>query len=424
MIRERATVACLSCNYSPLPYYTGRAETVVCPGCGKELLVSNGQSFQSRVPRKEYQAEKYTIPLGTELHIHKVDYAVVGVAVMKEAGKTYSWTEYTLFNGQLGFRTLSEYENTFMLVEEFVPQEAEVTGAELVCDNTAYKIYNSYKINVLYAAGEFSYHPSEIHGVQANEYLFLHKLLIVKDIVTSTPHTKLYFRAEHVSKKIIEKALGTYLVSGNYVNPTTYYLKAFTPREAFLGYAGFLALLVLSLVFFQTLRPEKKVWSYSTMLTNDSLTRSQPVISPTFRIDEPYTALRFDFVTDVRNNWIELGFNLVNEGNNKTYAFASGAEYYTGIDWTEGDPKNYATLAGIPSGNYHIALQPVFNTGSSSVRLDLEVYKNHTYLRNYIFFAILAGLFPLTFYIMERIKDRNRWYYSDYSPYTYAEDEE
>jgi len=424
MIRERATVSCLSCNYSPLPYYTGRAETVACPGCGKELLISNGQSFQSRVPKRAYKKEKYTIPLGTELRIHKADYAVVGVAIMKEAGRIYSWTEYTLFNGQLGFRTLSEYENTFMLVEEFEPQEAGMTGAELVCDKIAYKLYNSYKINVMYAAGEFDHHPSEMHGVQANEYLFLHRLVIVKEIVTPSSCSKLYFRAVHVSKKIIEKALGTYLVSSNYTNPTTYYIRAFTPREAFLGYAAFLALLVLSLVFFQTLRPQERIWSYKTVLVNDSLTRSQPVISPSFRITEPYTALRFDFDTDISNNWIELGFNLVNEGNNKTYSFATGAEYYSGSGWTEGKASDYATLSGIPSGSYHIAMQPTFNTGSSNVRLDLDVYKNYTYLRNYIFFAVLAGIFPLGFYIMERYKDRNRWYYSDYSPYTYSEDEE
>lgn len=424
MIREKATISCTSCSYSPLPYYSGRAETIVCPSCGKELLISMGQSFLSRTPKASYQSEKYTIPLGTVLEINKVQYSVTGVALMRESGKTYSWTEYTLFNDALGFKTLSEYENTFMLVERFEPEQAEEIASELLLGKTAYKLYNHYKIRVMYAAGEFSYHPSEIHGVSVREYLFLHRLVIVKKLPEpGLPNRKEYYRASYVSKKTIEKVLGKYLVSSNYTNPTSHYIKAFTPREAFYGYAGFLVLMILSLLLFKGLRPETRVWTLQETLHTDSVSRSQPLVSPSFKIDETYTALRFDFDTDLNNNWIELAFNLVNEGNNKSYAFNSGTERYSGIDWSEGSLSNYATLSGIPAGTYHIAMLPVFNTGSPPVWLRLEVNKNHLYLRNYILFAVLAGLFPLVYYIMERALDRNRWYFSDHSPYTYNDDE-
>lgn len=419
-------IACASCQ-NPLVSYTGKQESVACPKCGNGLMLSMGQSFVSGKAFKADQEVTYTIKLGTELTINKTPYRVVGVAIYKEKSKPYKWYEYTLYNDVTGFDTLSSYENTFNLVRVLdvagIDEPAE-NGNIAHFDGADYRLYNQYEIRLVYAEGEFPYHISHTEKTQAREYLSGPDLIIIHEQVG----VKKFFRAEYVERTEVGKSIHEYIPKAEFINPTTPLIKGFRPATAGIWFLLFLVPLILMSIVQYTFKPQEMVFVDTFTLYPDSATKNKVFTSESFSLDGMGSNIGVDMETDVGNNWFAMAFSLVNETTNTSLEFENGVEYYWGMDggerWTEGSADNTVNITNIRPGRYHVAMQPIFSERTTPVVAKVRITKNVFYLSNYLWMIIVAGIFPIVYMLFEHNLNRKRWYFSDYSPYTYDDDEE
>ena len=85
-------------------------------------------------------------------------------------------------------------------------------------------------------------------------------------------------------------------------------------------------------------------------------------VTPVFELDGRPSAVRVETAADVDNQWVGVGYALVNNDTGQTYEFAREVSYYHGVDdgelWSEGSRDDGVTLSRIPSGRYFLRIEP------------------------------------------------------------------
>ncbi|MDQ3290690.1 MAG: DUF4178 domain-containing protein, partial [Bacteroidota bacterium] len=130
----------------------------VLVGCG-----SCNRIFRTReknlLVQKQFQTKNEkmpVIPLRKKGRLGGVLYSVVGFISYKEENYAYYWREYVLFHPVHGYAFLSEYDghwNLFRFISDYT--HGKSLKYSFHYNEQKFDLYNKYKVDVLYAEGEF-----------------------------------------------------------------------------------------------------------------------------------------------------------------------------------------------------------------------------------------------------------------------------
>lgn len=426
---------CPKCK-APITYFDVKNSSFyVCPHCrtffeAQGLLpprIINGfkKSLKSRLP----------LLVGTTGRLFGDEYRVVGAMVKKETRNSAQWVEYMLLQQTTGTTAqLAVYEGHWMFIQPTDKQYTVTTpsraGQHIYVDTVlgTYQIYNRYSPRVLYAIGEFDWNILDDEKLVITEFI-LPPFMLVQEQQKSSDRVN-WYKGEHLEPAQIEAA---FQVDPSRI-PRRNGVGAIQPAP---GEGNWPALkwvalvMALAVVVTQLLllfvKPERLLLQQqfsSQPATMDNAVAATAagsnnvIVTRSFEVQGP-AALEFDLKSSLSNQWVEVPITLVNENTGVSYEFTKSLEYYSGVEdgesWSEGSRQDDATLAGIPSGHYHLNLYPTSDFGTSLL-VDLTVSQNTPLHSNAVLALLVLLLYPGIQFFRRHNFEQTRWLNSDYGP--------
>jgi hypothetical protein len=435
-----AQLPCPRCQHS-VPYFDQlNSAFFVCPKC-RTYFEADDSNEKPQI-LGQFQGEStlpMVLPLGTAGTLRGQPYRVLSFQLRREKRAAYQWQEYMLRHEQTGaYCQLAVYEGHWLLLEPAgrdyrVIGQATNHGAYINGTEADYHIYNSYQPVVLYAAGEFDWNFREDEKLTITEYIAPPHML-VREKKGHEPAQ--WYKGEHLEPEEVAEAFGVprdelpYRSGVGAVQPAPAQTIWPTLRTFSLLMMLLVVVTQLALLF---IKPEKQLLreEFSTGRASPggevspAAAEAMAAGSNTVLVSKPFevtgpAALQFKLTsTTLYNQWLEVPVTLVNERTGQSYEFTKNLEFYTGVEdgetWREGDKDQDATLAGIPSGRYHLTLYPVTENGMD-LPLRLTASQHTPLQSNGILALLLLALYPAVQYWRRYSHDATRWLNSDYGP--------
>jgi len=138
-----------------------------------------------------------------------------------------------------------------------------------------------------------------------------------------------------------------------------------------------------------------------------------------FELDGRASAVRIETATNLDNQWMGVGYALINDGTGQAFEFAEELSYYYGVDggesWSEGSTADSVTLPTVPAGRYFLRIEPEGERTGKPVRYTVTVVRD---VATSVWFAgalILVVLPPLMTSFRSSAFEHRRWQESDHA---------
>jgi hypothetical protein len=391
--------------------------TLVCPQC---LSVLDASSPEVEILQK-FEGKAHispTIPLGTRGTFEGVTYEVIGFQVRRvhSGGDTDQWDEYLLFNPFQGFRYLTEFNGhwNFVRVLSALPEETRSKGKRAMrLDGRAYLHFDSMIANTAYVLGEFPWQVRLNDAVACQDFVAPPYMLSSE----STGGEITWSRAQYMTGAQLWSALR---LPGAPPVPSGVFANQPPPHPGSIGSAWrtwlWLNVALAALVFFfSILSPGRVAFSDSYVLV-PGVKSDTAFVTPSFKLTGRDSNVELGIKTNVQNNWAYFNFALINEKTGQAFDFGREVSYYRDSDRSEGSPNNSVVIPAVPSGQYHLRVEPEADNNSPTVRYDLILRRN---VPNFALFGIAALLLlipPVVVTVRRAGFEAARWRESDYAP--------
>lgn len=418
-------VICPQCEKQNVIYHFADCDYIACQSCRAYLVHTVGKEFQFKRTLNKLEFTPI-LKIGSVGVINNDEFKVIAYFEKRERGTTYKWREYSLFNYQKGYATLSEFDGHWSIIrgKEFFPDLADLTSnyeSSIRYLNSDFHLFNKYTPEVISAIGEFGEDilSDKIKAVE----LVSPPLMLVKE---KQGNKATYYLGEYIEPKVIAEAFGVDLttfpnkVGIGAIQPSKY-LDRWNSLFTLSGLAIIGILLIHLLIGY--LKPEKELFYESFQLTHSQANGKDVIKSfttPSFEITDDYSNLEFYINSAVSDNWLEASMVLVNERDNRTWEVSKGFEYYSGVTegeaWSEGDRYAEVMLSNIPKGKYHINIYPYSGDPNRDILL-VKVTANASMWRNTLLTCLALCLYPAYCWYRMRNFEKKRWDNSNFSPF-------
>ncbi|MCO4292192.1 DUF4178 domain-containing protein [Solitalea sp. MAHUQ-68] len=423
--------------------YLGSSGTVNCPECSSTIKVLDYQNsicfgcpichtfFKTERTSQKLRTFKLTndspvpaIPIGTKGEINGYTFVVAAFMIKKESGNEYRWREYLLINQEKGYAFLSEYDGhwNFIVGKNFlVDLKPKGNMYQARYNGLPFKLFNKYTPQVIYASGEFDWNILE-EKIACREFISPPFMLVhEKQDSISDWYMATYKSSDEIAEafslknKLLPAKIG---IGANEVSSmekqqngvikiTLIAILFLFLYHVFSAYSNESAV-----IFDQRFTPERDSSSWGS-------TNFKTITTSSFKVNGP-TMLDVYLNSEVDNNWLEVPVTLVEEKTGKFYEFTKAIEYYHGYEdgesWSEGSKSTDATLSRIPTGTYHLTIEPSSDIlFPNSIRV--TVNKSNSIWSNFFLASLLLIAIPVLQFFRINHFDKKRWMNSDYSPY-------
>ncbi|RYC68691.1 MULTISPECIES: DUF4178 domain-containing protein [Spirosoma] len=416
-----ATLTCPNCQTSITYYDVTGSSFYACPACAT-LFEYEHEGPPRIIHTLQKLSTQPLIPIGATGTLGGNAYRVVGFMRKTEAGAAAEWSEYVLYSPVVGYAQLAEYNGHWQFVRpaprnDYTILKESARSWTVNDDDRDYQLYHHYQPRLLAAVGEFDWNIREDEALTVYEFIAPPYMLSSEQ---KNEQEASWYRAEHRSRQAIADAFG---LDNELPQPLGVGAIQPSPTEGLLAplvsltIGACLAVLLIMLIF-NGFRSSPTLIEQSFFSQRDSTKGNalREFISPSFAVEGP-TALAVQMNTTLTNQWVELAVRLVNDQTGDAYEFAKSIEYYSGVSggesWTEGRQSESAVLSRVPSGRYHLEVQPYAeNAMPAPVRITV---KQNTTLHSNIFLILAALLiYPIVSYIQQASFEQRRWAESDY----------
>ncbi len=418
--RRGASGAC-SCPACGAPMElraAGWTMSAVCPSCGSLLDTSDAQ-LQLIERAQAQQRIEPLLPLGTRGTLFGTPWEIIGFLERKDAYA--AWYEYLLFNPWEGFRWLVNYQGHWSFVTALI--ERPDTGPpgqdvrRIAFRGETYRLFARGGAIVTYVLGEFYWQT------RVGETTYLCDYVCPPRILSSERYPELleetWSQGEYVEPRAIETAFGLSQPlperTGIYLNQTNPFGERWR-RVRWMAPVLVLALLVIELVS-ASRAARRQVFAGEFLYRAADTNRT--VVTEPFEIPGGRQALRFSSRASVNNNWIALGFDLVDTETQQTRSLEQGIEQYSGYDdgpWTEGKPTADTILPGVAPGRYVLRIEPTADPGVVEMPYAVAVIRDVPVWSNFWLGLGLLLVYPVYAFFRHVTFESARWSESDYSP--------
>jgi uncharacterized Zn finger protein (UPF0148 family) len=402
-----------------------KTERVTCPNCNSLLDVNQGQlQFLKALEKPWFQP---LIPIGTAGQVPEGKMTVIGAMARSVTieGTQYFWSEYLLYQPQIGFRWLVHSDDHWNYVRAVPPGEISESEKYASYQGKSYRIFQDAQARVECVLGEFYWKVEAGEQVRGVDYVKPPYMLSkeVSIYVTDSKRTK-------QATGEINWSLGTYV-------PVPQIEKAFSvtglPRPSGVApnqpykhwwiYKYWLAFIVLTLlvgvVTFAVSGSSKQVFSQTVTLQplpNEDGT--QVFFSEPFQL-EGRRNIRIAGESPVQNTWVYLEGDLINDETGVVQSFPIDISYYQGVEdgesWSEGGQEDSAYTSSMPAGRYVLRLEGQWERWQQPAVVTVTIEQNVTHGFNLLIALIVLSIGPVIMMIYHIGFERRRWSESMFS---------
>ena len=418
-----AAVSCPNCG-GPLELRApDKTERVTCPNCNSLLDVNQGRlEFLKALEKQWFQP---LIPLGTAGEVPEGKMTVIGAMARSVTieGTQYFWSEYLLYNPQIGFRWLVHSDEHWNYVRAVPPGEVNETGKWANYRGKNYRIFQDAQARVEAVQGEFYWKVEageQVRGVDyvAPPYMLSKEVSTVYITDPSDANKKKRATGEinwslgtYIPVQQIEKSFG---VSGL---PRPKGVAPNQPYKHWWIYKYWIAFLILTLLAgFLTMvlsGSSRQVFSQTVTLPplpNEDGT--QVFFSQPFELAGRRN-IRIVGESPVQNTWVYLEGDLINDETGVVQSFPIDISYYQGVEdgesWSEGGQSDSAYTSALPAGRYILRLEGQWETWSQPAVVSIRVEQNVTHGLNLLIALIALSVGPILMVIYHIGFERRRW---------------
>lgn len=363
---------CPSCGGSVSIRALGQTVSVACRSCGSVIDATNENYQVISTASKNLKVEPL-IPIGQRGKLHGVLWEVIGFMQRCDGTRTYTWSEYLLYNPGRGFRWLTEFDGhwNYVAVTKEKPKVDDSWSSRTFAHYMGkdYYLFHKGTAKVIYVMGEFYWKVSVGEKVSVEDYVAPPEILSCeksKDEVTWAVGQ--YLPSDEVKAAFQLTKVALPFPRGVAPNqPST--LSSLAPSVG--KYWALFLQLIVAIQFMGMVRAKnERVYQGNFVYRADDTEKVK--VSPLFELGHGVTNVSFELSSPVSNNWLEVGVDLINDQTGTSYDFEQGVEYYFGRDsdgaWSEGSQTSRRILSSIPPGMYHFVVSPygaVSNQASS-----------------------------------------------------------
>ena len=419
---EAAHLSCPKCA-GPLELRApDKTERVTCPNCNSLLDVNQGQlKFLKALEKSGFQP---VIPIGSTGDLPEGKMTVIGAMSRSVTieGVTYFWSEYLLYNPQIGFRWLVHSDDHWNYVQAVPPGEVFEIARSARFRDSNYRIFQDAQAVVETVLGEFYWKVEAGEKVRAVDYVSPPYMLSKEVTTTYVEDTENggkkratgeinWSLGTYVTPDQIEKAFG---VSGlgrpSGIAPNQPY------RHKWI-YKYWLILLAAALfvVFatFVTSGSTREVFSQTvTLAALPNPEGSQVFFSEPFELASRRN-IRIIGESGVQNSWVFLEGDLINEETGLVQSFPIDISYYYGVEdgesWSEGGQKDSTDTSALPAGKYVLRLEGQWEKWQQPVVISVKILQNVSNVFNIIVLFIVLSIVPILMAFYHFNFERRRW---------------
>jgi hypothetical protein len=426
---EAAQLSCPNCA-GPLELRApDKTERVTCPNCNSLLDVNQGRlSFLKALEKPWFQP---LIPLGTVGEVPEGKMTVIGAMARSVTieGTQYFWSEYLLYQPQIGFRWLVDSDDHWNYVRAIPPGDVYDASKSAVYQDKSYRIFQDAQARVEVVLGEFYWKVEAGEQVRGVDYV-KPPYMLSKEVST------VYITDPKDAKKSkrttgeINWSLGTYMpvqeiekrfsVTGlprpSNIAPNQPYkhwwiYKYWLAFILLLGLAG-----ILSLVFAgSTSQAYSQTVTFAPLPNEDG---TQVFFSEPFEI-KGRRNIRVVGQSPVQNTWVYLEGDLINDETGVVQSFPIDISYYQGVEdgesWSEGGQSDSAYTSSLPAGRYVLRLEGQWERWQNPAVVSVQVEQNVTRGFNFLIALIVLSIGPVLMIVYHIGFERRRWSESMFS---------
>lgn len=432
------TFNCPNCGNSMTLRGMGTSLSASCPSC--LTLLDTSDERVKIIQRFAKKTERYTpkIPLGTRGKLDGQPWEVTGFQhrIITADGVEYGWDEYVLYNPFRGFRYLSEFNghwNDITPVAALPSPDTSMGHAAVSYDGKKFKLFQTSEPSTRFVLGEFPWRVNINDQVTAKEYVDPPYLLASESDRNETT----WSLGKYIPGKEVYAAFGlkndppaAQGVYSNQPNPHG------STKPLWFMMVLFSGLLLITMIITAALASGDTVFQSKYYFTPGSGEPS--FVTPVFEMKGGEKNVEVEIRTNLTNDWMFLGFALINDETGTAYDFGKEISYYSGVDsdgsWSEGSNADTVSIGGVPGGRYYLRIEPDMEkslantlTGGKRVEYDIKVRRDVAVIWPYFLiwpFLIVPPLFAI---IRRASFETTRWAESDPSgmaAHTSSEDDE
>ncbi|HKU73862.1 MAG TPA: DUF4178 domain-containing protein, partial [Pyrinomonadaceae bacterium] len=398
-----------------------KTERVTCPNCNSLLDVNQGQlQFLKALEPSAFQP---LLPLGATGDVPEGKMTVIGAMARSVTvdGTQYFWSEYLLYNPQIGFRWLVHSDNHWNYVQAVPPGEVYELAKSASYRGKHYKIFQDAPCRVEVVLGEFYWKVEAGEQVRGVDYI-KPPYMLSKEVST------VYVSDDEGKTKRttgeINWSLGTYI-------PVQQIEKAFSvsglprpsniaPNQPYKNWWVYkywllfiVVLLLVAFLGFLVSGSTKQVFSQTVnfaALPNEDGT--QVFFSEPFELSGRRN-IKIIGESPVQNTWVYLEGDLINDETGVVQSFPIDISYYQGVDdgesWTEGGQSDSAYSSSMPAGRYVLRLEGQWEKWQQPAVVNIRIEQNVTRGFNILIALIVLSIGPVIMVIYHVGFERRRW---------------
>jgi ribosomal protein S27E len=416
------SVNCPNCGAATAVRTFGHAVNVVCQSCRSILDAANpGVTILQRYT--EAVREEPLIPLGTRGTLLDVECEVVGFQVRQIVvdGVAYQWREYLLFNPYREFRYLTEYAGHWNLVTTLnaLPEGGPTPegSAARSYGGHRYRHFQTAVAKTVFVLGEF---PWQIRvGDTTTGFDFVAPPLMLSAEVDSDKEVT-WSLGRYMSGDEIWKGLS---LPGKPPRPEGVFADQPSPFRGVVGSMWRRAVLFAAIAMLLWIGHLVSARGKQSFAQNFAFDPKSPqdtsLVTPVFELDGRPSAVQIETATNLDNQWMFVGYALVNEQTGQAFEVARDVSYYHGIEdgesWTEGSPTDSVALPSVPPGRYFLRIETEGgDQAAAPMRYRVRVVRDVSTSLWFVVALVLIAVPPMLATWRASKFERRRWQESDH----------
>ena len=400
-----------------------KTERVTCPNCNSLLDVNQGQlQFLKTLEAPPFQP---LIPLGSTGDVPEGKMTVIGAMHRSVTidGVQYFWSEYLLYNPQIGFRWLVHSDDPWNYVQAVPPGEVAESMKFANYRGRNYKIFQDAQARVEYVLGEFYWKVEVGEQVRGVDYV-APPYMLSKEVSTIYISDAKDPTKQRRAAGEINWSLGTYVTVPQIEKafsvkdlPRPSSIAPNQPYKHWWVYKYWIAFIVLLLVV-----------GMGTFLISGS---TNEVFSDTVRLaplpnedgTQVYFSQPFELAgrrnirilgeSPVQNTWVYLEGDLINEETGVVQSFPIDISYYQGVEdgesWSEGGQTDSAYTSAMPAGRYVLRLEGQWERWQQPATVSIRIEQNVSHGFNLLIALIVLSIGPIAMAVYHIGFERRRW---------------
>ena len=396
---------CPSCGAPTAVRLFGHAVNVVCQSC-HTLLATRDAGVTILQQYKDAVRYEPLIPLGTRGKLKDVIYEVVGFQVRQVEidGTRYQWREYLLFNPYKTFHYVTEYDGhwNFVTPLPLLPGGGPTPGnGARSYHGQSFKHFQTATATTVFVLGEFPWQVRVGEKATAVDYVAAPRMLSAE---VSADKEVTWSLGEYIDGADI---WGAFALPGRPPDAKGIFSDQPSPygpivRRIWKTASVLAALATLVWLAYIVTAREKQAFTQGFAFdarpgSSASRGADTSFVTPTFELDGRASAVRVDTAADIDNQWLGLGYTLINDETGDTLDFGREVSYYHGVEdgetWTEGSRADSVTLPAVPAGRYFLRIEPDGDRNNKPIQYQVTVVRGVA-TSIWFFIALLLLLIP------------------------------